>query len=82
MFLLLQLMQQFALYFCLFVCFCAFVVCVFLTKIGVVLLSRENLSVYKPSMQNIKKVRYGIIVSLFEVTSKRGINIYMVYVVA
>lgn len=56
----------------------------FLTRTRVVLLSRENESVYMPWMQNKKnkkRVWYGINVSHFEVTSKRGIDIHMVYVV-
>lgn len=72
------------LHFCLFVCFGAFVVCIFSDKDqGCSTFKTKLICLHAMNAEQKKQkiVWYGIIASHFEVTSKRGINIHMVSVV-
>lgn len=69
-------------YFCLFVCFSAFAVCIFSDEDrGCCSFKRRLICLHAMNKQKKKKiVWYGIIPSHFKVTSKRSIYIHMVYV--
>lgn len=74
----------FALHFCLFVCFRAFVVCIFPTKPGLFYFQDKiDLFTCHECKTTVKKreKQYDMILSyhIFEVTLKRGMDIHMVY---